>query len=112
LELAQHILECLPLGIVGLGDDDLIALANRKAHELLLPDGGALVGLKASEVFPEALNGFYRHTKSEENQLNYNGSIEMPDHGVSVNGYRLPIHNSNSGSVVVMMLKEGNGGKP
>jgi FixJ family two-component response regulator len=110
LELAQHILECLPLGIVGLGDDDLIALANREAHKLLLPNGGALVGLKAGEVFTEALNDFYRQKKFEENRLNYNGSIEMSDHGVSVNAYRIPIHNSNSGSVVVMMLKEGNGG--
>ena len=108
LELAQDILECLPLGIIGLDDEDLIALANRKAHELLRPHSGALVGFKSEEVFTKALDHFYRQRKSFDNALDYNESIEIPDCRVSANAYRLQNLKSDRGSVIVMMLQEGN----
>lgn len=106
LELTQKILECLPLGIVGLGDDDVIALANHKAHELLLPQGGSLIGQSATDVFPKPINVFYQQRKSTNNNLQFNANIELPESKTFVNAFRLKNNNSDHGAIVVMMLKE------
>lgn len=58
LRVAQEILEHLPLAVVGIGDDGIIALANNMAHELL-GDGGRrpLIGEAAADSLPPGLMG-------------------------------------------------------
>lgn len=56
LRVAQEILEHLPMAVVGIGDDGIIALANKMAHELL-GDGGRrpLIGEAAADSLPPGL---------------------------------------------------------
>lgn len=56
LQVSQEVLDHLPVAVVGVGDDGIIAIANRNARRLLA-DGGArlLLGEQASEVIPTAL---------------------------------------------------------
>lgn len=51
-QVAQEVLEHLPLAIIGVGEDGLIALANRKAHACFAGDGNALPGLALKDALP------------------------------------------------------------
>lgn len=56
LQISQEMLEYLPVGVIGVGEDGLIAVANRKANELF--DAGSkqpLVGCFASERLSAAM---------------------------------------------------------
>ncbi|MHB9101182.1 MAG: EAL domain-containing protein [Sulfuricella sp.] len=56
LQISQEMLEYLPVGVIGVGEDGLIAVANRKANELF--DAGnkpPLVGSLAAERLPAAM---------------------------------------------------------
>ncbi|MCK5092487.1 MAG: PAS domain-containing protein, partial [Gammaproteobacteria bacterium] len=50
------VLENLPVAVLGIGDDGIIAVANQLAHRLLGDEGEYLVGRPSGEVFPEILN--------------------------------------------------------
>ena len=51
-QVAQEVLEHLPLAVIGVGDDGIVVLANRKAHEWLAPSDGTLIGLPVENVLP------------------------------------------------------------
>ena len=73
LQVSQDILENLPMGVVGIGDDGIVALANLKAHEFMRPDSGSLIGMPCELVFPEKLNSIYQemHSKVEVKVANF-----------------------------------------
>jgi len=56
LEISHTIIENLPIGLVGIGADDIVVLANDMAHQMLQPDGGTLVGVLAAATLPAPLN--------------------------------------------------------
>ena len=55
-QISQEVLENLPVAVLGIGDDGIIAVANQLAHRLLGGEGEYLVGCSAREVLPEMLN--------------------------------------------------------
>ncbi|MBI5891036.1 MAG: response regulator [Nitrosomonadales bacterium] len=56
LQVSQEVLEHLPVAVVGIGDDGVIAIANRNAHRLLVADGSRpLLGEASGDVIPAAL---------------------------------------------------------
>ncbi|MBI5007259.1 MAG: response regulator [Nitrosomonadales bacterium] len=56
LHVSQEVLEGLPVAVIGIGDDGVIAIANRSARNLFSADGTApLLGEVASEVMPAEL---------------------------------------------------------
>ena len=55
LQISQEILEHLPVGVIGVSSDGMIAIANHKAVELLTGENGGLVGCLANEVLPKSV---------------------------------------------------------
>ena len=55
LQMSQGVLEHLPLAVLGIGDDGIIAVANRQANALLHPQRDCLVGQVAANLLPEPL---------------------------------------------------------
>lgn len=60
LEMSREVLEHLPAGVLGVGDDGVIALANQRAHQLLGRPEGALPGTLAHEMLPADLSRLCR----------------------------------------------------
>lgn len=56
LRISQDILEHLPLAVLGIGDDGVVAVANRSAHDLFRLEGGSLIGQAVDQVLPCVLN--------------------------------------------------------
>lgn len=59
LQVSQEILENLPIAVVGIGSDGIIAVANQQAHSLLLPVKGGLVGRTVEEILVGKLLELY-----------------------------------------------------
>lgn len=56
LLVSQEVLECLPVAVIGIGDDGMIAVANQMAHQMFGAGGTRpLLGEAANEVIPEEL---------------------------------------------------------
>lgn len=56
LQVSQEVLEDLPVAVIGIGDDGVIAIANRNAHKLFSADGSVpLLGETAAQVLPSGL---------------------------------------------------------
>ena len=73
LQISQEVLERLPVAVIGIGDDGIIAIANRSAHLLFSEDGTRpLLGEIASDVVPVDLLDCARDEaarKSKKNSL-------------------------------------------
>ena len=55
LQISEEILENLPLGVIGISNNGIIALANHRAVELLLGHSGKLVDCDAEQILPAAV---------------------------------------------------------
>lgn len=56
LKVSQEVLERLPVAVIGIGDDGVIAVANHNARHLLAPEGpSSMLGELASDVIPPEL---------------------------------------------------------
>jgi response regulator RpfG family c-di-GMP phosphodiesterase len=72
LQISQEVLEHLPVAVIGIGEDGIIAIANRMAHQLFGTGGRALLGESANEVIPaELLSGISsgEHPEQEGKKL-------------------------------------------
>lgn len=72
LQVSQEVLEHLPVAVIGIGEDGMIAIANRMAHRLFGTDGRALLGEAANEIIPaELLSGIAgaEHSQQENKKL-------------------------------------------
>lgn len=67
LQVAQEVLENLPIAVVGVGDEGIIATANRLAHETLAIPGVGMIGRSVDEIFPGELAKQYRRAAPAEN---------------------------------------------
>ena len=81
LQVSQEILEYLPVAVIGIGDDGLIAIANQMANRLFSMDGmGSLLGETADAVIAANLLGWVlsgKHMKDEEAQTYLVGKREL-----------------------------------
>lgn len=66
LQIAQEIVESFPLGVLGVGEDGMIAVANLKARELLYSGCGAVVGRFSGEVLPDALAEYFQECSAND----------------------------------------------
>lgn len=55
LKVSQEVLEGLPLAVVGVGEDGLVAIANHSARQFFSPGAGPLLGEMAAAVLPPAM---------------------------------------------------------
>lgn len=55
LEVSREVLEQLPIAVLGIADDNMVAVANQQAHALLEQMPGAILGRQADAVLPACL---------------------------------------------------------
>jgi len=102
LQVSQEILEHLPVAVIGIGDDGLIAIANKKANQLF-GDGEALLGEFAEGLIPDELRAV--NLSSNERQLaqDMKKSYVLPD-GRTIYYWRfaMGLHSQAKGVVLVI----------
>ncbi len=107
LELSQDVLEHLPVGVIGVGDDGLIALANELAHHLLRQPLGTLLSRAATDVLPPEIQHMCTTSATE-------ATITLSAVPVAQDGTLVQVHCSHLGeqtrsraAMLVLVPKEG-----
>lgn len=100
LRVSQAVLENMPMAVLGVGDDGVIAVANQAAHELLAAPGGGLVGRAITDVLPpDVAQGCLGDAGGAATTM----TCMLPDRPVLwVNHTRLDQHSGGSGTVIVL----------
>lgn len=104
LEISQEILEHLPVAIIGIDEDNMIAASNRRADELLRSHhGGCLLGLQASECLPETLLRVLPPTSSIS-ATTFNSDILHLENGTVMQAWVSPMGNSSRSKGTIIVL--------
>ncbi len=105
LQVSQEILEHLPVGVVGVDDDGMIAVANRMAHELFTGgDAAPLVGDFARGRLPEELLACQQGDMDEGHRKLV---LQLPDgRRARCWCYDMGQHSHAKGTVMVAELEE------
>jgi response regulator RpfG family c-di-GMP phosphodiesterase len=101
LQVSQEVLERLPVAVIGIGDDGVIAIANRSAHRLYSA-GGGLLGEAACDVIPADLLVF---ASGDDKQV-IQRSFQLAD-GREVKCWCCPMGESSSSRGVVLVIDAG-----
>jgi response regulator RpfG family c-di-GMP phosphodiesterase len=102
LQVSQEILEHLPVAVIGIGDDGVIAIANRSAHRLYSAgDSCCLLGEMASDVIPADLLAF---ASSDEKSISLAQHLCQLADGREVKCWCCPMGESSSSRGVVLVV--------
>ena len=98
---AQNILQCLPVGVIGVVPDGVLVQCNDAAARLLGREKEALLGEKTSAVLPEELCGFIDRVLVD----NFVSEVLFLQ-GTAMRTKGIHIHNDNQEGVVVVFDRE------
>jgi len=105
LQISQEDIEYLPIGIVGVGDDGVVALANSMAQKILNPASGAMVGLPVDMVVPVEAHQCYKTFISDGHDIS--GHVEVEHYGlVKVIVNKIGKGSQAKGTVIILVPKE------
>jgi response regulator RpfG family c-di-GMP phosphodiesterase len=78
LQIAQDVLESLPIAVIGIGNDGTLAVANHQAQEWLAL--APLLGRKVEEVLPAEVTALYQAAVNGK-ETRIPRTISLPSHG-------------------------------
>ncbi len=103
---SQHILDSLPVGVLGIDADGLIVQCNRCGAKLLTEDGTSLIGTYASELLPESLRVVIDRL-SEKGTCSE--AIVMREVKLNVKGVFMEYPDGQRGAVLMFCEEESDG---
>lgn len=84
LQISQEILEHLPIGIIGIDEQDMIVISNKRAEEIFgQPPGACLLGLMAGDALPDELLQLLQKVYPGD-LVQFDGEIVTLNEGVSI----------------------------
>jgi response regulator RpfG family c-di-GMP phosphodiesterase len=105
LEISQEILEHLPVAIIGIDNNNMIAASNRCADNLFAnSQSKCLLGLQASETLPTALQQLLSNTDFSTNQSCDSQYLQLED-GKILQAWISPMggYSASKGTIVVLL---------
>jgi len=106
LTVSQHILQSLPVGVLGMDTEGLIVYCNDEGENVFPEKAGEIMGKERVDFFPEALNGFIGKVEEETHAA---GAFQLPDGAMRVKGALVKHDGNQEGIVVVIDREDGNG---
>ena len=101
LRIAQEVLENMPAGIIGVGDDGMIAITNNLTEKWLSKESESLIGSMAEQSLPPAMLDLYRQYL--ENNNSDSASLTLPNSlQLEVRCSKLGKSSNASGTVLVL----------
>ncbi|MDO9269498.1 MAG: response regulator [Methylobacter sp.] len=106
LQISQEILEHLPIGIIGIDEQNMIVASNRRAEAIFCQSlGTCLLGLMADDVLPEAILQLLQDTYSG-NFIQLDGGIVTLNDDVSMHVLINTIGNTHPSKGIIIVLGE------
>ncbi len=105
LQISHEVLEHLPVGVLGVDGDGIIAVANGMAHTLLERPHGTLPGSAAMEVLPPELRRLCKHGAQRAAGTEDVCDLQIENKALRV--HCVPMAGSVNGNVLVLVPVEG-----
>jgi len=102
LTVSQHILQSLPVGVIGLDTEGLIVYCNDEGEKFFPGDVGEIIGKERSTFFSEPLNGFIEKVEKKSRS---SAALVILGDSVRVQG-ALVKHGRNQEGIVVVIEEE------
>jgi len=104
LQISQEILEHLPIGIIGIDEQNMIVVSNRCAEALFCQaPGTCLLGLMAGNVLPETLLQLLQDNLSG-NFAQLDGGVVTLNEGVSMHVLISAMGDSSQSKGIIMLF--------
>lgn len=104
LQISQEILEHLPIGVIGIDDQNMIVTSNRRAEGLFCqPPGTCLIGLMAGDVLPEALLQLLQKVHPGD-LAKFDGEIVTLNEGISIHVLLNTMGDISQSKGIIMVL--------
>jgi len=99
LQMEQEILECLPIGVLGVDDDGTLVMANRRAQQLLESRGRIVIGALAQDFLPAPLMDFLGQKSADSGEI-----CTMQLDGTTIQMWRGRLGQTSEGQGTVLVL--------
>lgn len=103
LQISQEILEHLPIGIIGIDEQNMIVASNRCAEKIFCQAPGCLLGLMTGDILPEALLQLLQDTYTD-NFVQLDSGIVESNAGVSMRVLISTMGDSSQSKGIIMLL--------
>jgi response regulator RpfG family c-di-GMP phosphodiesterase len=103
LQISQEILEHLPIGIIGIDEQNMIVASNRCSDALFCQSPACLLGLKADDILPEALLQLLQ-TVSSGGLVQFDAGVVALNEGVSMHVLMIKMGNTSRSKGIIMVL--------
>jgi len=103
LQISQEILEHLPIGIIGIDEQNMIVASNRRAEIIFCQAPGCLLGLMTEDILPEALLQLLQDTYTGNSVPLDSGVVEL-NAGVSMQVLISTMGDSSQSKGTIMLL--------
>ncbi len=102
LQVAQEVLESLPIGIIGIGSDGVIAFVNAKSISLFSHGQALFVGAAYNDVLPFDLSTFY-HRFVLDQRVSAHTRVDIGHQAVSVFISQIGANSGAVGNVIALV---------
>lgn len=106
LELSREVLEHLPVGVLGVSDEGVVAVANSMAHRLIGVNAGELLGQPAAQVLPPVLRAICQATEQGRTVEQHHVAMVGGRQALTVHATRLGERPGCHGSVLVLVPEQ------
>jgi response regulator RpfG family c-di-GMP phosphodiesterase len=106
LHTAQEVLENLPVGVLGIAEDGMIAVHNHIAQDILSPFGQVFVGNAIDTTLPKSLSEGYKKFLQTQDTIRYPVKLE---NGADLIVWMTPVHieSETQGNILMLLPMEG-----
>ncbi len=101
---SQNILDCLPVGVLGIDPEGMIVQCNREGTRLLTGNNTSVIGRFASELVPDSLEPFIDQVQAKGTSAD---SLSLREGNLRAQGVLMENQDGQRG--VVLMLENGDG---
>ena len=104
LQFTQQVMDSQAVGVLGISEDNIIAVANNKAHDFLNVSTGALLAGNATQLLPKELQDCYMRLNNMDDEVDINIKFANSDYRVIARKMKGA---TNSRGVIVTIIKQG-----
>jgi response regulator RpfG family c-di-GMP phosphodiesterase len=106
LHTAQEVLENLPVGVLGIAEDGMIAVLNHTAQEILSPFGQVFAGNAIEATLPDSLSVSYNDFLQSQDPVRFSTTLE---NGANLIVWMTSVHieSEAQGNILILLPMEG-----
>lgn len=106
LQFSQNVMDAQPIGVLGISEENMIAVANSRAHEFLNIPPGRLLANDASQILPKSLQASYQALNLRKDEDEVRTSITITNKKYHVIAKKMIGESGAKGTIITLINAE------